>query len=146
MPKSHTSLSELQLMQMDLLLYSTYQYQIFLGSNNIEATIETNFWSYIWGTPYFSSVKAYVHLTGHRVIHNAFKWLWKSSCQNKHKVFFWLLLKDRLSTREILKRRNMYLPDYSFVCYGQVVEESLEHLFIQCHFCKGTLECPGIIC
>ena len=30
----------------------------------------------------------------------AFKWLWKSSCQNKHKVFFWLLLKDRLA-REI---------------------------------------------
>jgi hypothetical protein len=31
-----------------------------------------------------------------------FRWLWKTCCQNKRKIFFWLLLKDRLSTRQLL--------------------------------------------
>jgi hypothetical protein len=30
--------------------------------------------------------------------------------QKWHKVFFWLLLKDRLSTRNILRRRNQVIP------------------------------------
>jgi len=77
---------------------------------SIQESSDPNIWSYIWGSPYFSSSKAYKHLIGHRVTHAAFKWLWKSACQNKHKVFFWLLLNDRLSTRELLRRRNM--------CYG----------------------------
>ena len=81
---------------------------------------------------HFSVSKAYVHLTGHRVIHATFKWLWKSSCQNKHNVFFWLLLKDRLSTRELLRRRNMNIPDYSCVFCPSTEDESLEHLFISC--------------
>jgi hypothetical protein len=60
-------------------------------------THEPDLWSYIWGAPFYSSSYAYNHLTGHRVIHVAFKWLWKSAYQNKDK------LKDRLSTKELLQ-------------------------------------------
>ena len=50
---------------------------------------EHDFWSYIWGTTFFSASMAYVHQTSiHRHTHPAFKWLSKSACQNKHKVFF----------------------------------------------------------
>jgi hypothetical protein len=49
--------------------------------------------------------------------------------QKRHKVFFWLLLKDRLSTRNILRRRNQALPSYECVLYNLHVEETLEHLF-----------------
>ena len=42
-----------------------------------------------------------------------FRWLWKTCCQNKRKIFFWLLLKDRLSTRQLLRRRHMFLEDYN---------------------------------
>ena len=103
---------------------------------SIQESSNPDIWSYIWGSPYFSSTKAYKHLTGHRVTHAAFKWLWKSACQNKHKVFFWLLLNDRLSTRELLRRKNMALPSYSCVCCSQSMEESLEHLFIYCNFAQ----------
>jgi hypothetical protein len=68
------------------------------------------------GSPIYSSSKAYIHITGHRVVHAAFKWLWKSACQNKHRVFFWLLLKDMLSTRELLRRKNIFsliIPVYA---------------------------------
>lgn len=64
--------------------------------------------TYIWGSE-FSCSKAYRHMKGHFDVHNAYKWIWKSWCQLKHKIFFWLLLKDRLNTRDILRRRNMHL-------------------------------------
>jgi hypothetical protein len=50
----------------------------------------------------FSAAKAYKALIGHKCVHLAFKWIWKSKCQMNHKVFFWLLLKDRINTRDIL--------------------------------------------
>lgn len=37
-------------------------------------------------------------MLGHRALHNAYQWLWKSSCQNKRKKFFWWVLKDRLES------------------------------------------------
>ena len=55
---------------------------------SLQQSSESDIWSYIWGSPYFSSPKAYSHLTGHIVTHIAFKWLRNSACQNKHKVFF----------------------------------------------------------
>jgi hypothetical protein len=41
----------------------------------------------------------------------AFKWMWKSCCQQKHKVFFWLLLHNRLNTKAILQRNNFFMDD-----------------------------------
>jgi hypothetical protein len=67
-------------------------------------------------------------------VHPVFKWLWKSSCQNKHKIFFWFLLKDRLGTRDLLKRRNMELEDYTCVLCDRQADESAEHLFLSCPF------------
>lgn len=64
----------------------------------------------------------------------AFKWLWKSSCQNKHKVFFWLLLKDRLSTRNLLRRKTMVLDSYECELCNSRQEETLEHLFLRCPY------------
>jgi len=54
--------------------------------------------------------------------------------------FFLLLLKDRLSTRELLKRRNMELPSYNCVLCSEEAEESVFHLFIGCHFAISCWE------
>lgn len=64
-------------------------------------------WTYTNGTSTFKSGKAYKKLQGHHYIDPVFKCLWKSACQPKHKVFCWLLLKDRLSTKNILRRKQM---------------------------------------
>jgi hypothetical protein len=48
-----------------------------------------------------------------------------------------LLLKDRLSTRELLSR-NMELPSYNCVLWGENVEESAFHLFIDCSFASDA--------
>ena len=47
------------------------------------------------------------------------------------------LLQDRLSTRGLLRRRNMALPSYHCVCCNQNIEETLEHLFLDCPFAQA---------
>ena len=81
-------------------------------------------------------------LIGHAQVHHSFRWLWNSCCQNKHKVFFWLLLKDRLSTRNFLKRKSMSLPSYSCALCTSNTEETMEHLFLHCPFAEA---CWGLI-
>jgi hypothetical protein len=95
-------------------------------------------WSYSWGSPLYSSMRAYKLLIGPRQVHPCYSWLWKATAQKKHKVFFWLLLKDRLSTRNILRRKNKELPSFNCVLCNLQTEETLEHLFLRCPF---TVDC-----
>ena len=60
-------------------------------------------------------------------------------------LFFWFLLNDRLSTRELLKRKNMALPSYSCVCCTLSVEESVFHLFINCPFAHLCWSSIGLV-
>jgi len=48
--------------------------------------------------------------------------------------FFWLLLKNRLSTRNILRHKTMVLDSYECEMCSSGVEETLEHLFVRCPF------------
>jgi hypothetical protein len=91
-------------------------------------------WKYIWGFGHYSSAKAYKSMIGSRPIHPAFKWIWYSACQQKHKVFYWLLLKNRLTTRSLFKRKNMQLDSYACELCILQKEETLRHLFFKCSF------------
>jgi hypothetical protein len=84
----------------------------------------------------FNPAKAYQILIGHSAVDPAFRWLWKPLCQHMHKVFFWLLLKDRLNTRGLLKRKNMELPPMTVLCANST-EETLQHLFLDCEFARN---------
>lgn len=89
----------------------------------------------IFGTQGTFQLKSlYQCFSGRSILHPVYKWLWQCSCQNKHKVFFWLLIKDRLSTRELLRRKNMTLPNFNYVLCNGSIEESLIHLFLDCPF------------
>jgi len=104
----------------------------------IHLTDLSNIWTYSWGSATFSLRKAYRQLSGHCNIHSALKWLWKSSYQNKHRVFIWLLMKDRLSTRGLLKRRNMEMEDYKCVlCNGQKRQWNTSLLIVPLHRTVG---------
>jgi hypothetical protein len=78
----------------------------------LEITQEIDNWIYIWGTSQFSVHKAYIALYGHMVTHPVFNQLWASKCQAKHRVFFWLLMQDKLNTRGRLQVRHMALDSY----------------------------------
>lgn len=63
----------------------------------------------------------------------------------RNKILFWLVLKDRLSARELLRCKNMFLDDYNCVLCSHGVEESLFHLLFHCPFamaCWNTLNLP----
>jgi hypothetical protein len=62
----------------------------------------------------------------------------------KHKIFFWLLLKDRISTRDILQRKNMVLDSYTCdMCIFQRLETSA-HLILRCNFAKACWASIGV--
>ena len=120
-------LSEQALSQLHLLLP-------LLDEVNLED--EADIWTYIWGNSISSSTcnKSMIRSANP---HHSFKWLWKISCQHKHKVLFWLVLEDRSSTREILCRKTMFLPSYNCVLCSAITEETLVHLFHHCPFAKS---------
>jgi len=74
---------------------STQAHQEFLelekitdGYNQLERPRNSDSWTYIWGNDNFSSAKAYKAMVGINPSPPHFKWIWKTSCQPKHKVFF----------------------------------------------------------
>lgn len=86
-----------------------------------------------WNSKHYTSSKAHRiilrqrWLSGHTNTHKAFRWLWKSSCQ---------LLKVRLSSRNIVRRKGMVHENYNCVVCSQRCEELVEHLFLDCSFAK----------
>ena len=62
-------------------------------------------------------------------------WIWKSKCQSKHKFFAWLILHDRINTKDMLIRRNWTVSGthYCVLCAAQVLED-WRHLFFNCMF------------
>jgi hypothetical protein len=97
---------------------------------------EKDNWSYILGNSEFSSQKAYKALIGSQPAVPLFSWIWKSSCQSKHKFFFWLLLNDRINTRNLLGRKRMALLTYNCATLECNREETLQHLFWTCPFAQ----------
>lgn len=116
------------------------QVQALLNNLHLDPNVD-DIWNYVWGSQ-FSSKKAYKALKGTMEASPLFRWLWSSSNLGKHKFFFWLLLRDGLNTRNLLRRKNRNLDDYSCVLCNNGIEETLEHLFFSCSFsqdCWDTL-------
>lgn len=90
-------------------------------------------WHYSWGTSIYSSTKSYRILMGTHQASPLFKRLWKSGNLGKHRSFFWLLLNDRLNTRNILRRKKRHLPSYNCV-FCNPKEKTCFHLFFECPF------------
>jgi hypothetical protein len=48
--------------------------------------------------------------------HTPSVWLWKSKCTSKHKFFAWLILHDRINTKDMLLRRHWNVRIIIVVC------------------------------
>ena len=80
------------------------------------------------------------------VPHDAFAWIWKGKNTPKIKFFCWLLLSDRLNTRNMLRRRHYNVGNTAecTMCNARE-EETVEHLFFHCDYskrCWRTLQFP----
>ena len=96
LPISEQASQELGDLQ-DLLLSTDYD----LASNDS--------WSFMWGNQLYSSSRYYNLVFQHFPVSPIFKRLWQSKCTPRLKFFAWLLLVDRLNTRNMLLRRHYNL-------------------------------------
>jgi hypothetical protein len=65
-------------------------------------------------TPKVSSV--YSSLMDFSGTISALKWMWQGCRQQKHKVFFWLKVHERVNTREMLQRKNFVWISIAALC------------------------------
>jgi hypothetical protein len=94
---------------------------------------EEDCWYFIWGNKKYSSSKYYQHQFASLLPPQPIRWIWKAKCIPKIKFFSWLLLNDRLNTRNILRRRRKFLEEgYCCVMCRDTIEETSEHLFFDC--------------
>ena len=83
-------------------------------------------WTFMWGSHVYSSQKFYALAFRNLQVPRSFTWLWKSKCTPHIKFFGWLLLVDRLNTRNMLIRRNFHIDaGYSCVMCNQDLEEDI---------------------
>jgi hypothetical protein len=91
-------------------------------------------WTYIWGGSY-RAAKFYAHIHSHISVPSVYKWVWKSCCRLTVKVFAWLILRDRLNTKDMLVRRHWNVTeDLTCVLCPLHVHEDRAHLFFECNF------------
>lgn len=113
------------------LVYLFWQYKYIL--QYFPLTNQNDIQSYSWGGK-LSASNAYISLIGHRQVHQGFKLLWTCFYQPKHKIFFWLLMKDRLSTRNILRRKILNQKPI-IVCYVSLNQKNGATLVLVLSFC-----------
>lgn len=95
-----------------------------------------DFWSYSWGSTEYTARRFYKFCFRDVKAHKTYHWLWKSKVTIKIKVLGWLLLSDRLNTREMLKRRHYNVgDDLTCLLCGQT-EEDVDHMILNCPFSK----------
>lgn len=103
-------------------------------------------WTFIWGQQSFSPSRYYQYQFSSIVPPRTVTWIWKSKCAPKIKFFAWLLLNDRLNTRNMLRRRNQFLEEgYSCVLCQNDIEETIDHLFFFCPASTARWFALGII-
>ena len=62
-------------------------------------------------------------------------WIWRSSCTMKIKVFAWMLIMDRLNTKDMVERRHWHMDDGVFCLLCSLrTRETRNHLFFECNF------------
>lgn len=85
----------------------------------------------------YSSRRYYSYVFRGIDAHPIYKVIWKSRCTPRVKFFAWLVLVDRLNTKDMLQRRHLNIQD-SPVCVmcdsGEL--ETIEHLFFDCIFAQ----------
>jgi hypothetical protein len=110
------------------------QLQRLLSGNILSA--QKDVWVYCWGSKY-TSAKFYRHIHSHIKVPKVYHWLWKSSCTMSAKFFAWLILQDRLNTRDLLMRRHWHVSDdvHCVLCPLGTYEDRI-HLFFECNFSR----------
>jgi hypothetical protein len=92
-------------------------------------------WSYLWGSSNYTSSRFYHLPYKNYSLLLPFSGFGIQSAATNSRVFSWLLLMDRLNTRNILRRKKLKLEGNNYKCVlcSNNVEETAHHLLFSCH-------------
>jgi hypothetical protein len=92
---------------------------------------------FCWGNCNYAVAKLYKLTFSDTQAPATFRLVWKSKVTSRIKIFARLILLDRLNMKNMLARRNLNVqPDSLCVLYDEGIEETIDHLFFDCHFAK----------
>jgi hypothetical protein len=94
---------------------------------------EKYIWGFEWGD-FYSTKKMYEAIMNPPDAVVPFKWIWNSCFLSKHKFLFWLLLLDRLNTKDLMTRKSFYVETSECVLCQNDLYEDMIHIFFQCDF------------
>ena len=124
--------------------YSEFtQFQALLPLINLEAGSRDT-WKWPSKSGDYRAKLYYDSCFTHIVVDPIFKWIWKCACTLKLKVFGWLLLMDRLNTRDMMQRRQWIIQDDTCVLFNLAQHEDRAHLFFACNFSQRVWNYVGI--
>ena len=92
---------------------------------------------FAWGNKQFTSAEYYNFIFSGLSTKDIYQKVWKSKAPPKLKVFVWLLIRDRLNTKDMIIRRQWNIEDgpYCVLCNSNILE-SRDHLFFDCGFAR----------
>jgi hypothetical protein len=95
----------------------------------------TDLRSFCWGNANFTSAWYYKFIFDSLPDHPTMRHIWKSKCLPKLRVFVWLLIMDRLNTKDIMSRKHWQVDGgLNCVLCNLNVRETRDHLFFDCPF------------
>ena len=119
---------------------SQQAFEEFLGLQTLlaDVTLTANSkdeWKTIWKDGAYTSSRYYHHCFRDQRASKIYDWIWESKLMLKIKVFAWLMVSDRLNTRDMLRRRHWNVTDvfHCVLCPSHITEDWL-HLFFHCTF------------
>jgi hypothetical protein len=94
--------------------------------------------SFCWGNNQYTSAKFYRFIFQAIPEDASLKLIWKSRSLPKLRVFAWLLIMDRLNTKDIMNRKNWIInsDNYCVLCHTQELE-TRDHLFFECSYASA---------
>jgi hypothetical protein len=97
----------------------------------------SDIWTYQWGSNNYSSKKFYKLVFQNIPAHPVYSWMWKSKVTPRVKFFAWQVLVDRLNTKVMLRRRNLFNePNAHCVLCAAGIDEDIDHLLFDCSFSR----------
>lgn len=124
-----------------LSLQAAQEYNIFseIIDQMMASREEMDRWIYPWGNSKFSSLKFY-KLNFGSIEPPPFMWIWQSKVCKKINFFVWLVFRDRINSKNLLKRKGFLnaASDLRCVLCDSNCEETTFHLLFEWPF---SLEC-----
>ena len=107
-----------------------------LAQDTLADDNSSDVWSWGFGTGGTYTAKKYYLKVHEPITSNPLLfWIWKSCCTLKIKTFAWLVIMDRINTKDMIIRRHWNIDDgpHCVLCRAHTLE-TRDHLFFQCLF------------